>query len=188
MEPFDAVILAGGGSTRMGGIDKAAEPVGGIPLLERAFLAASEARRIVLVGPQSPAASDVIQVLEDPPGGGPVAGVAAALEHLVAERVVVLACDMPFIGPRYVRGLLAALKDDAVCAVDEDGRTQYLPCAFQRDALNRALGGAQVNGAPLRSLFEGLNVSLIPDGGAAVDCDTPDELEAARRAVEEQDG
>jgi len=187
MDPFDAVILAGGRSSRMGGRDKSAESVGDTSLLERAFLAASEADRIVLVGPSRSFESHAIQVAEDPPGGGPVAGIAAALPQLAAERVVVLACDMPFVDAAYVRSLLAALEGDVVCGVDGDGRVQYLPCVFSLGPLLQRLSGTQVHGAPLRSLFEGMDVTLIPDGGIAVDCDTPEELEAARRAVEVRD-
>lgn len=184
---FDAVILAGGGSSRMDGRDKAAELVGGSSLFQRALAAAAEARHVVVVGPKREMPLEVIHAIEDPPGGGPVAGIAAALKHLESDQVVILGCDMPFVSAPFVGSLLDALTADAACAVDDEGRIQYLPCAFRADVLTRCLDAAQVHGAPLRSLFAGLDVTLIAGGGVTLDCDTPEALEAARRAVEVRD-
>ncbi|MGO4494169.1 molybdenum cofactor guanylyltransferase, partial [Arthrobacter sp. 2YAF22_2] len=48
---YDAVILAGGRSSRLGGVPKAQLRVDGATLLERSLQAASGARRTVVVGP-----------------------------------------------------------------------------------------------------------------------------------------
>jgi len=48
---FDAIVLAGGASRRMGGGDKTALEVGGVPLLDRALEAVRAASTVVVVGP-----------------------------------------------------------------------------------------------------------------------------------------
>lgn len=47
---FDAIILAGGRGSRLGGVDKGALPVGGRALLDRVLDAARAAERVVVVG------------------------------------------------------------------------------------------------------------------------------------------
>src|SRR4051812_49851755 len=110
--PFDAVILAGGGGRRMGGADKAGLVVGGIPLLDRVLLAAAAARDTVVVGDPRPTVRPVRWVREEPPGGGPLAGLSAglsALSDLNELPVLVLATDLPRLGPGDVQRLLGAL-------------------------------------------------------------------------------
>ncbi len=107
-----AVILAGGRGQRLGGLDKPALLVDGRPLLERA-LDAARGRPIVVVGPPRALPAGVLGAIEDPPGGGPAAGVAAgfaALPQLPDGAIVaVLAADLPGIGASTVDRLSAAL-------------------------------------------------------------------------------
>ena len=69
--PFDAVVLAGGSARRLGGVDKPALQVGGASLLERVLAAVPSAGRVVVVGPPRALPPEVVQVREQPPGGGP---------------------------------------------------------------------------------------------------------------------
>ena len=69
------VILTGGRSRRMGR-DKARLPIGGVPLLERLLQHVPRAVPVVVVGPGAGTSRQVSAVTEDPPGGGPAAGLA----------------------------------------------------------------------------------------------------------------
>src|SRR5665648_985882 len=82
---FDAIVLAGGEGIRLGGVDKAAVPVGGRPMLAHVLDAVAGARRTVVVAPPTVATFGVDRVQEDPPLGGPAAGLAAGLTHLGEE-------------------------------------------------------------------------------------------------------
>ncbi|GAA1954194.1 molybdenum cofactor guanylyltransferase [Agromyces allii] len=167
--PLDAVLLAGGRATRLGGASKPEQTVGGRTLLDLAIDAARRAgaRSIVVVGPSSLTAPGCLVVREDPPFGGPVAAIAAALGALAAldglnrsrseasrdqrtphdpdpdpdadADVLVLACDLPQ-APAAAERLLAhrAGAPDGVCLVDADGRTQWLTAIYARRALDRA--------------------------------------------------
>ncbi|XVV06848.1 molybdenum cofactor guanylyltransferase [Actinosynnema sp. CA-248983] len=67
-DTWDAVVLAGGRGSRLGGVDKAAVEVGGRTLLDHALDAVRGARRTVVVGPEKPVPG-VVWTREEPPGG-----------------------------------------------------------------------------------------------------------------------
>ena len=98
---LDAVILAGGRASRLGGASKPDVRVGGRRLLERVLAAtvAAGVRRTVVVGPSGLVAPPVLSALEDPPFGGPVAGIAAGLAALApggpAQRADLAASSSP---------------------------------------------------------------------------------------------
>lgn len=181
---YDAIVLAGGGGRRLGGVDKLAQRVGGASLLERVVAAVSGARRVVVVGPPRPvpASVDVTWCVEDPPGGGPVAAVAAGLPATSAQIVVVLGADLPWIGPA-VPVLVSAAPDAGVAALtDRDGRVNHLAAAWRRSALTAALAALPaVEGAAMRVLVEGVELVRVPDDDRwGDDCDTWDDIAAAR--------
>lgn len=174
---FDAIVVAGGRARRLGGASKPDVEVGGIALLDHALAAVSGAARAVVVGPPRVARPGITTVLEDPPDGGPVAGVAAGLDALPAdgpELVVVLACDVPGAG-RALPALLAAVRDaDGARMVGAEGRPQHLVAVYRRAALRAALDALpDVHGAAMRGLVAGLRLVDVPDTeGATADADT----------------
>jgi molybdopterin-guanine dinucleotide biosynthesis protein A len=186
---FDAIVLAGGAARRLGGIDKVAEPVAGIALLDRVLRAAGAARRTVVVGPRRDVSRNVVWRREIPAGAGPVAAIAAGMSATSAPTVVVLAADLPEIGPA-VPVLLNTVDAgaDVALLVDSGGRTNYLAGAWRRKTLQLALRrvGDPAN-APMRTLVEAAdNVALVPDpAGWGRDCDTWEDLAAARQRVDD---
>ncbi|MFV0434875.1 MAG: molybdenum cofactor guanylyltransferase [Leucobacter sp.] len=83
---FDAVVLAGGRGSRLGGADKANLELHGARLIERTVSAARAvgAEQIVVVGPQTSAVPGAIVVRENPSFAGPLAALAAGLDALPA--------------------------------------------------------------------------------------------------------
>lgn len=182
MIEFDAVVLAGGSGSRLGGVDKALVQVGGQAMLTRVLTAVVGAQRIVCVGPRRDIDVAVTWCREEPAGGGPVAAVAAAMPFLTAEVVLLVAVDMPFVDLAAVRSLVPAVGDlDGACAVDDVGRAQPLLAAYRRDRLADALGRlGEPGGQRVRDLVAGLRLQRVPVGVAATDCDTAEDLRAAR--------
>ncbi|MCZ9338082.1 NTP transferase domain-containing protein, partial [Streptomyces sp. TRM76130] len=88
---------AGGAARRLGGADKPGVRVGGRALLDRVLSACAGASATVVVAGPRPTARPVVFAREDPPGGGPVAALAAGLAHTTADHVVVLSADLPFL-------------------------------------------------------------------------------------------
>lgn len=167
----------------MRGVDKATLTYGAQSLLDRAVAACAGAATTVVVAPESLAPAGVRRALEDPPFGGPVAGIAAGLADLgqfdPAQWVLVLAVDHPE-SPAAVAALLAAADDtadvDAYAAVAGDGFRQHLLTLYRRAALEDALarlGGTQ--NRSVRRLVDGLRFVDVPlDARTAGDVDDPD--------------
>jgi len=167
-----AVILTGGTAARLDGTDKAALPHGGRPLLEHALDAVSEADEVVVVGPETPTSRAVTFTREQPPGGGPLAGVAAGAAALTGrpDLVVALAVDMPHVTQATVARLVAAVGDgDAAWLVDASGRRQLAGAV--RPGLIPARDAAY--GVPMRVLMQAGAASDVPAlGDEALDVDT----------------
>ena len=196
---YDAVILAGGRSTRLGGTPKAALRIGGATLLEITCRAVSGADRIVVVGPEPAAAlrpqrgadssrdelPEVVFVREDPPFAGPAAALAAALTQQAgvaapasARWVMVLACDMPR-SPVLVQTLLGAAAADPTTSVmaREGGRDQPLAGLYLRGEVEAAVAAAAAAGGvgnlSMKALLARVRVRPVPvPPGTTLDVDT----------------
>jgi molybdopterin-guanine dinucleotide biosynthesis protein A len=186
---YDAIVLAGGGAARLGGADKPQLLVGGRTLLDRAVAAVADATRVIVVGPRQPVDGTVTFAREEPPGGGPVAAIAAALPLTSADAVVVLAADLPEIAPA-VPTLLGKLPTSGMAVlVDETGRPNHLAAAWRRDSLAAALAAVgDPVGASMRALASGVRqVPVADEAGWGRDCDTWDDLADARNRAEVAD-
>ncbi|MGV8896521.1 MAG: molybdenum cofactor guanylyltransferase [Rhodoglobus sp.] len=190
---FDAVVLAGGRSSRLGGHPKSALVFEGETLLQRTLNAVQDARQIVIVGEPGATAVSATTVVtrEDPPFGGPAAAIAAGLAAATGETpewVVVLACDMPLVA-QAVPALLANADGDGVLAEDAEGRKQYLLACYRRTALTDALQlqDGSVTGMPVRQLIAGLTTTLVTvPAGSSTDIDTWED--AARLDISPETG
>lgn len=187
---FDAVVLAGGGGIRLGGVDKALIEIGGVSLLGRALAAVHAAERIVAVGPRRRSELRVRWVREDPAGAGPVHALRAGLAHVAADIVVVLAVDHPLVTESTIAAVLdAAHGHDGAMVCDSGGHAQPLVGAYRRPVLEeRILALDRTEDTAVRELVIGLDLASVLDAGAAMDCDTWEQVAAARSVIEGGDG
>ncbi len=176
-------MLTGGTAARMGGADKAALEVGGVTLLERALAATAAAHEVVVVGEEVPTSRTVTWTREQPPGGGPAAGLLAGLDALPQrpELLAVLAVDMPRVSAATFARLADAVGEDADGAllVDAEGRRQLLCGVYRSAALQRARPPvrADEHGLPVRRLLAPLRLVEVPAlAGEASDVDTWEDL------------
>ena len=178
-----AVVLAGGSGSRLGGTDKAAMTHGERTLLEHCLAALAGATEVVVVGEPVATSRPVTFTREDPPGGGPAAGLLAGVEALrdTSGPVAVLAVDMPFVTAATFDRLLAAHAAATPSAgaflVDSDGRRQ-LAGVLDVARLPRP---QDRHNLPLHVLLGGLDLVPVPAvGREATDIDTRDDLERLR--------
>jgi molybdopterin-guanine dinucleotide biosynthesis protein A len=174
---FCGVVLAGGTAARMDGVDKASVELHGRTLLELAIDAFLDADEVVVVAPEGvPTNRPVTFVCEDPPRGGPVAGLLTGVDALLRHpRLVgVLAVDMPRVTPATMRRLREASEGhDGAFLVDAGGRRQL---AGVLDAA--ALGAVRPDlegqhGMALHRLLAPLRLAEVPaDGEEGIDIDT----------------
>ncbi|WP_460772382.1 molybdenum cofactor guanylyltransferase [Microbacterium sp. GXF7504] len=196
-----AILLAGGRASRVDGAAKPLFEVGGRTLLDRAVAAVTDAGAgpVTVVGPVLDETLPVRWVREDPPFGGPAAAVVAALAATQAtdaaadpDWTLLLACDLarPDLAVTRLLADLPLLPDDTegVCLADEGSRPQWLTGAYRTRALRRAAASLPDGGrdAPVRALLDDLAIAALraPDDVTA-DVDTWEDLERARRALEE---
>ncbi|MFI0978073.1 NTP transferase domain-containing protein [Streptomyces sp. NPDC021093] len=193
---YDAVVLAGGAGRRLGGVDKAAVRIGGRPLLDRVLTACAGAGATVVVGGRRATARPVVRTREEPPGGGPLAALAAGVRETGAALVVVLSVDLPFIDRATVDTLVATLESDphaeAALLVDADGRDQPLVAAYRAEPLRRELALLATEygspaGLPVRLLTAELALTRVTTAAplASFDCDTWENIAAARARIRE---
>ena len=188
---MDAVVLAGGRGSRLGGVDKAGIVLNGERLVDRAVAAAraNGAECVVIVGPGSAQTRNSILVREDPPLPGPLAALAAALPEVQAESLLLLSCDL--VLPSEVCRMLAAhsipAEFDGVVLRDRDQRPQWLAGVYRVAALRAEFArlGASIDHAPLRTVLSELLLQWI-DAPAHVtaDIDEAPDLDRARSALE----
>lgn len=194
---FDAIILAGGRSSRLHGTDKAQLRLSGTDrsgtqngplgetMLQRACGAVSGASRLVVVGPVDPAdlAEDIIVTREDPPYGGPAAAISAGFAALGPDpspSILIMACDMPGAAealPYLWEAAALHRGADGVLARSDDGQPQQLLGIYRPQALAKAIGAKpDLNNVSVRALISPLDlVDVAVPESSTMDVDTWDD-------------
>ena len=188
-DPWTAIVLTGGTGRRLGGLDKAALVIAGVPLLDHLLDALPADVPVVVAGPERPTNRGVTFRAEEPRGTGPVAGIAAASGDVGTPYVMVLAVDIPWsaaIVPILIAQLAEADDADVVIPVDANGRRQLLCSAWRTAALQSALDRlGEPRGRSVRDLVEGARVrEYLPTPDEApllADIDTPADLAREHR-------
>jgi len=189
---YSAIVLAGGGSSRLGR-DKTRVEVAGHSALDRVLAAVDGAAQIVVVGAprRLHPARDVLWTQEQPAGGGPAAGVAAATAMLSQPWVVVLAGDLPMVDAATVRRLLIGAEGayDGAVLVDAEGQRQHLTVALHTEALRQRIVGRNWHGAPMWRLLDELTLAEVgARGHETLDLDDAAAVAAAQRLAHDPKG
>jgi molybdopterin-guanine dinucleotide biosynthesis protein A len=200
------VVLAGGRSTRFDGGDKALAAVAGTPMLARVVRGLGAVTDDVVVNCRpgqraaferalAPVDVTVRFAIDDRPDDGPLVGLDTALDAVSTPRVLVAACDIPFLDPEFLDAILATLDTDAsapdaAVPVDDAGFRTPTCAAYRTDALASSVTDALAAGSRrLRDALAELDVRPVqPDAVGAsehalADVDTRadlDRLHAAR--------
>ncbi len=191
-------LLAGGRSTRMGE-DKAFAPFGEgtllewvrdrvAPLFPHTFIVAREPERFRELG------LAVVRDAVDETGS--VVGIYTAVLASPSERVVCVACDMPFVSPGLVRALAERSAGFDAFVPRHDGQLEPLCAAYGKGCLDALLDFIKAGGRRLQDVYPGLNTGYLDLDDRRfghprrlfANTNTPDELEAAREAAAAQDG
>jgi len=166
-------VLAGGGSTRFAGGDKALATVGGEPIVTRVAAALRRATgRAPVVAVRSKGQRRSyravlppdVEFVRDAAGfAGPLAGVVGAAGATTRPRLFVCACDMPLVSSAAVRWLLSRLDDegaDAVAVRLPDGTVEPLHAAYRRAAVLAARDRLAPDDGP-RALVDALDARTV---------------------------
>jgi molybdopterin-guanine dinucleotide biosynthesis protein A len=186
-----ALVLCGGFSRRMGR-DKWSLPFGDETLLERTVRIVREVvPEVWVVAREGQGVRGQFQVARDPAEGfGPLAGLAAGLSAMKAERAFLTSCDVPFLRPALVRRLFDLSKGHAAAVPFVDGYHMTTAAVYSRDALPVARRLLAENRLRPFFLVEELKARIVtveeirdvdPELESFRNCNTPEEYRAALR-------
>ena len=189
---WDAHILAGGRARRLDGRDKSSLIVGNRRILDWQLAALrGHAARIVIVGGPPRGDEAGVEVIPDRlPGVGALGGLYTALASAMAERTLVLACDMPFVTGAFLE-YLAGCSIGYDAAVPRDRRGLHPLCAvYARSVAPHIRRSIDEGVRKVREAIDPLRIRVIdgaalerfdPAGRLLENVNTPDDYARARR-------
>jgi molybdopterin-guanine dinucleotide biosynthesis protein A len=190
-------ILAGGRSKRMG-TDKSFLDVAGRPLFEwtlESLEGLGEELFIVTNSPDKYSEWSVPAVADIVPGYGTLGGLYTALSHARYERVIVVACDMPFLSRPLLRYQLLLSRDFDVVVPRMSEWLEPLHTVYASVCMEIVKRLMDRGERRLQRLFPLVNVRYVdppeldmfdPERRSFMNVNTPADLEAVRRlAIEE---
>ena len=192
---ISAAILAGGRARRLGGADKASLVVGGARIIERQLRALAEVTDDVrIVAGDSRRYADLgCRVIPDRiPGAGPLGGLYTALLDATHERVLVVACDLPFVTAELFRRLIDESAAGADAVVPRSARGLEPLCAiYARRCADEARQRIDRGELQMAALLSALRVHEVESTGTPFDgisvfenVNTPHDYARARGRVE----
>ncbi len=120
MHEISVAILAGGQNSRFEGNLKALMPWRGAPLINHYISLFSNYTSQLMVVTNTPQLFELPTVPMIPdliPGYGPLSGIHSALSHAKNPKVLVTACDMPFLSAEMTNQLLTAATPESKVTV-----------------------------------------------------------------------
>lgn len=170
MKTWSAIVLSGGTNKRFGS-DKSAALLHDVTLLDHVLSFIPHNTKTVIVGKD---------VFEEPPLGGPVAGITRGLKEIDTDFVAVAAVDMPY-GASLFTQLLDAIENDAAMPIDAQGFKQPLCGIYRRNSLLAAIEKlGNPHGQSMRALCDVLVIDPVQvDASVLIDIDTPQDLISA---------
>lgn len=186
------VILAGGRSERMGGIDKSTIRLNGTRLIDHQLAGVQSLgidKNFIVIVSTKHLAAGITHTAEKPAYGGPLAGISASLSVIPdsVKRVAILSVDAPDswqLLPDLAAALERNAERDAAIIKDDAGIANPL-CSVWRSGRLRAslaeIGEAQ--NKPARALVRHSEWVSVDGAGLEVDYDSLAELQV-RGAVE----
>jgi molybdopterin-guanine dinucleotide biosynthesis protein A len=189
LEKATAIIMAGGGSRRMG-TDKSMLDIKGQPIIQRIcqeltvcfeqiLISSNEADKFTFLG---------FKVVPDKiKDQGPLMGIASALEASASELNFVIACDIPQIELRDVRRILseaAQSNADIIIPVTNEGKYEPLFAVYRRSSLEAINKVLLSGGRKIRDVFDLCKVKEIKLKNCLVNLNTMTEYEEFQKNLE----
>ncbi len=186
-----AIIMAGGGSGRMG-TDKRLLQVDGLPMIEkiRDQLRGHFTRIIISANdPENLKFLDLEVVPDRIPWQGPLMGIASALDASTSELNFVVACDIPHIDIEFVEQMLVEAETtgaDVVIPITGEGRYEPLFAVYRRSVLEPANKVLAAAGQRITDIFGLCTVKYVdpPKPDSLINLNTRAEYEKFTKQYE----
>ncbi len=197
--PFSLVILAGGRATRMG-TNKCVMSLAGKSVISYILneLSPHAAETFLIANDPAPLVSFGVAIYpDDAPGLGPLGGLATALRRASQPRIVLTACDMPFIRWSSVAHLLSLADSAQVVMPRVGGEAEPLLAVYDRTclpAIERSLAAGErrmvsfLPAVQVREVGEEELLSTDPTRMTFFNLNTPDDVTRAEKIIGEAMG
>jgi molybdopterin-guanine dinucleotide biosynthesis protein A len=174
-ESFTALILAGGKSSRMGGVDKTLLEVDGRSLTERVVDVVRPLFFEVIVASGVPGKfadlGGVREVGDHERGIGPLAGMLAGLEACRTEWAFVVAADMPRLKGSLIGRVVSAAGPEVLAAAPRYGDfREPLHAAYKRDVIAEIERFLEEGGRSVNRLLDRIPVAWVEVEDADLEC------------------
>lgn len=189
-------IQAGGRSSRMGR-DKGLIPLGGRSLIEHVLHRVEGLGDEVLITTNQPDAYAFLgmrMVGDRQPGAGALDGLLTALEAAHGKRVLLLACDMPFVNRALLEHMLAIRTDAEVVIPERGGRLQPMHAIYAKSCVGPVSEALENGEKRMISFFPHIRTRIVeqevldqydPDGLSFFNANTPEDLTRAEKLLSE---
>lgn len=194
---LSTAIQAGGLSSRMGE-DKALLRLAGVPLIEHVLEQVQGLTDDLFITTNNPEELAYLhtRLVSDPiPGEGALRGLHTALAAARGDRVLVLACDMPFVKQDFLAYLVNVQPSGDVLIPQFHGLFEPMHAIYRKATCLRAIEGALASGEKkLTSYFKDVQVVTVedeviqhydPDGWSFFNINTPENLQLAEEVYAE---
>lgn len=186
------ILLAGGQSRRMGGVNKALLEIGGRPIIQRVASTLSEVldRTIVITNsPRDFAFLNLPMFRDLMPGCGSLGGLYTGLTACEGHRGFLVACDMPFLNAGVIRYMVGLAHHADIVVPRIRGHLEPLHAIYSASCIPHILELLNKSNLKILDFMPRVQVLEIPETDlAAFDPDlkfimnvnSPENLERAR--------
>jgi molybdopterin-guanine dinucleotide biosynthesis protein A len=196
---MSGILLAGGQSRRMGGVNKALLEVGGIRIVERTASVLGHVFQEVLVITNSP---DDFRFLRLPmlgdvvPGHGSLGGLYTGLRACKGDYGFLAACDMPFLSTDVIRHVAGLVEGFDVVVPRVSGMLEPLHAAYSRNCLPYIEDLLQHEDLKILNFYDKVKVREVPEEDLLpldprlrfiMNVNSPEDLRRARDYVVQSD-
>lgn len=158
-------IQAGGRSRRMG-IDKGLVPLHGRPMVSHLLDRVADLGDEILITTNRPddyAFLGVRLAPDDSPGAGALSGLRTALKAANGDKVLVLACDMPFVSRSLLAHLIRLAPQADVIIPRPGGEYEPMHAVYDRGCLTEIEASLEAGDMRMISFFPRVRVLAVED-------------------------
>jgi molybdopterin-guanine dinucleotide biosynthesis protein A len=179
------------------GRDKALLPLGGKPLIKHVLQRVEGLGDEVLITTNQPKDYAFLgkrMVGDRQPGAGALDGLLTALEAAHGARVLLLACDMPFVSRALLEHLLEIDTDADVVIPRREGKLQPLHAIYAKSCAGQVREALRAGQRRMISFFPHIHTRIVeqeildhydPDGLSFFNANTPEDLAQAEQLIGE---
>lgn len=136
--PVTGIILAGGKSRRMAGVNKALLNIGNDRIIERVRNVVMQVLPGAILITNTPEDFEFLGLPMFPdliPNAGSLGGLYTGLKHCQSQFGFLVACDMPFLNPWVIQGMLELIEDYDVVIPCINSQVEPLHAIYSKDCI-----------------------------------------------------